>query len=359
MKKSILVSALFVLLGTFTWNCSDNSVSNSGSSTTLKESLNQSIANTSVAITAITKTEGYKILTLGSTNLLKSGTTTDGYANNIDLASISGIYTYKAVQNTKYGGFVPLIRYFTKTAASNSMVVSLPESKVKNPALFMRFPNVDTTLANNFTITVSDYYTNSDNYSSFDHKLVSNIAINNANVGDLNIVANNSAANGYTYTTKYVFTNGYVAQYKGTFNDSIQTSFSLSKDNVVLFDETSSTAKRDTLLRHPERSYSLTIGDVQIKRKTGTTAVEIYLKGVLQVNAKVTFIDATFDGQASVTKKRDMQITFDDGTVTTLSAITGTAITDIGTLFNSLRQVFFAENVVDKIAYDIYYNRSK
>jgi hypothetical protein len=59
-----------------------------------------------------------------------------------------------------------------------------------------------------------------------------------------------------------------------------------------------------------------------------------------------------------VVKKRDIQITFEDGTTTTVSDLIGKSIDNIKTLFDSLHSVYFAAYVVDWIAYDIYYQRN-
>jgi len=55
---------------------------------------------------------------------------------------------------------------------------------------------------------------------------------------------------------------------------------------------------------------------------------------------------------------RDIQITFDDSTKTTVSQLLGSSIENVRTLFTSLRQVYFATNVVDWVAWDIYMNKN-
>jgi hypothetical protein len=96
---------------------------------------------------------------------------------------------------------------------------------------------------------------------------------------------------------------------------------------------------------------------VQIVRKSGLVAPAIYVDGVLQTSAVVEIIDRESDPEATVCKKRDIRITFDDGTVKTISELIGESFTDIKTLFDSLHDVYFAAYIVDWIAYDIYYER--
>ena len=79
---------------------------------------------------------------------------------------------------------------------------------------------------------------------------------------------------------------------------------------------------------------------------------------MLQTEAVVEIIDREEDEEASVCRKRDIQITFDDGSTTTLSALIGESVEDIKTLFESLHEVYFAAYIVDWIAYDIYYQRN-
>ena len=85
--------------------------------------------------------------------------------------------------------------------------------------------------------------------------------------------------------------------------------------------------------------------------------VQIAVNGVVQPDANVTIVDNENDDEASVCKKRDVQITFEDGTVTTVSDLIGSSVENIKTLYTSLHQVYFAAYIVDWIAYDIYYQR--
>lgn len=136
------------------------------------------------------------------------------------------------------------------------------------------------------------------------------------------------------------------------------SSFAILSDANVLYEEKLLTVKNDTARFGREHQYILTIGNVQISRKSGTKTVEVSVNGVLQPNAVVAIVDQAADSEASVCKKRDVQITFEDGTTTTVSALIGKSIDNIKTLFNSLHSVYFAAYIVDWIAYDIYYQRN-
>ena len=83
----------------------------------------------------------------------------------------------------------------------------------------------------------------------------------------------------------------------------------------------------------------------------------IAVDGVVQTGAVVEIVDKESDSEASVCKKREVQITFEDGTVTTIGKLIGNSVENIKTLYTSLHEVYFAAYIVDWIAYDIYYKR--
>jgi hypothetical protein len=170
---------------------------------------------------------------------------------------------------------------------------------------------------------------------------------------------------GRHYTSQYAFAGGYTARYKFDSGDTTTYSFSLMDGDKILYGEQRIAIKNDTARFHREHQYILTIGSVQIIRKPASHSVQIAVNGVIQPNAVVTVIDKDEqegdhegDQEASCTNKRDVQITFEDGTTATVSELIGNSVDDIRTIFRSLHQVYFAASVVDWIAYDIYYHRN-
>jgi hypothetical protein len=93
-------------------------------------------------------------------------------------------------------------------------------------------------------------------------------------------------------------------------------------------------------------------------------SAKVYVGGVLQLKSKVEIIDKTTatnttndvdDTDKGVTnKKRELKITFDDGTSATYTELAGAAVDNISTLFASMRQVYFATGIIDWIAWDVY-----
>ena len=311
-------------------------------------------------MTDISASQAYQLLSVNSGTTLKSGTmmtTTTGYSALIPLALVKGVYDYKALK-TEESSHYPLIRFFTKSASTGNIVVNMPLSKLKNPHDMREYHKADSTLTNNFSISVSDYHNNYNNYHDYDYVNVADISIDNVKAGGLSIKSIVSPNHNTQYASQFDFTNGYTAKYLYSSGDTTISSFTILKTGGILYQEKLLTIKKDTAKFGREHQYILTIGNVKIVRKYGSPA-EVYVNGVLDSKAVVTIIDndENEESEHSITNKRDIQITFADGTVSTVSALIGKSITDISTLFTSLHQVYFAAYVVDWIGYDIYYKR--
>jgi hypothetical protein len=355
MKKQGTIILVTVILSAFLWSCTKNDAGLNNLS--LKQSINQSALNLNSAMTAITSTQAYSILTVND-GLLKSATIADPvYKVYITLDTVKGVYDYKPVPKTDRWGW-SLMKYFKKTADNSKMIVRMPLKKVKSPRSLRLYVPADSALTNNFVIAVSDYHNNYNSYHDFDYILNSEISVDNVVAGNLNIKYIVSPVKGVDYASQYAFAGSYTADYKYLSGDTTVSSFAITGNSKVLYEEKLLTVRNDTVRFGREHQYILTVGDVQIVRKSGTKGVAVYLKGVLQTNAVVAIVDKEADPEASVCKKRDIQITFDDGTSTTISALIGGSVDNIKTLFDSLHSVYFAAYVVDWIAYDIYYKRN-
>jgi hypothetical protein len=359
MKNQGRIIVLFALAGAFLTGCSKSD--NQANKLTLKESLNRSALKLNTAMGDIKATKAFTIFTINDGGL-KSGNSTDSlYKVYIPLDKIKGVFDYKPVAKVDRHG-KSIIQFFNQTADNSQMIVRMPLSKVVNPKSLRHSSHEDSTLTNNFSITVSDYHNNYNNYHDYDYALVSAISIDNVKAGNLNITSLVSPKEGTRYASQYAFDASYTAKYKYASGDTTVSSFSINDGDKLLYEEKLLTIKNDTARFGREHQYILTIGNVQITRKKGIHTAEVSVNGVLQPNATVTIIDNEEDGEddheASVCNKRDILITFEDGTTSTVSALIGQSITDIKTLFDSLHQVYFAAYVVDWIAYDIYYQRN-
>jgi hypothetical protein len=356
-----------VLMTSFFWGCSKDSGLMDSSS--LKLVINQSAMNLNKAVEKITTTPAYSILTVSDGTLKSASIIDSAYRVYIGLDKIKGVYEYKPVNSWDRWGF-SLIRYFKRTADNSQMIVKMPLKKVKSPMSLRHYSHADSTLTNNFQIAVSDYFNNYNNYWDYEYLLDSKISIDNAEAGSLYMKSLVSPLKGRHYTSQYTFTGGYTAKYKFDSGDTTAYSFSIMDGTKTLYGEQRIAIKNDTAKHHREHQYILTIGNVQIIRKSGTHSVQISVNGVVQPNAVVTVIDKDeLDGdnndgdhegdqEESCTDKRDVQITFEDGTTATISELIGNSVGDIRIIFRSLHQVYFAASIVDWIAYDIYYHRN-
>jgi len=361
MKTKNLYLAV-VMLGIITWSC--NKTNESASSTnpvSLKSSINTGVLNLSSAVNAISTSQGYKVFTGANDLSTKSAVISplDTLTQTIGLADIAGIYTYKATKMKR--GQMSLMKFFTKTGTSSQMIVSLPESKVKSPRTLLRYTPADTLLANDYSVTVSDYLVKFNLFNSYDYKLASSIKIKDVDAGALQIQSTYGKNNGYQYSSEFDFPDGYSTKYLATSGDTAVSSYSINQGTKTLYQEKLTSIKTSTDLRRRERDYSLTIGNVLIERKLGIgqtlDSAKVYVSGVLQLKSKVEIIDTSTDPTVDPTitnQKRELKITFDDGTSSTFSQLAGTVITNIYSIFTSMQQVNFATNIVDMIAWDIY-----
>jgi hypothetical protein len=322
----------------------------------LKQAIDQSVNKLNTTVNAISATKAYSILTM-SEGTVKSAASTDSiYRVYIPLEKIKGVYEYNKVTKENHWG-ISLIHYFTKKADDSKMTVNMPLKKVTKPWTLRHFSAADSSLTNNFSIAVSAYHNNYNSYWDYDYNLVSEISIDKQVAGNLEIETLKSPKNGTHYASQYSFNGGYTAKYKYESGDTTVSSFTILSDKKVIYEEQLLKIKNDTAKHHHERQYILTIGNVQITRKSESKDVLVSVNGVPQPGAKVTIVDKENDDEESVCKKRDVQITFEDGTVTTISALIGSSVENIKTLYTSLHQVYFAAYIVDWIAYDIYYQR--
>ncbi len=353
MKIGKSIIAGLILAGILISGCERNDISTG--TAILKQSINQSAEELNAAMAAIGVSRAFTLLTVSESDS-KSASEDSIYKVYIGLDQIKGVYEYKPVITTDRWG-LSLIHYFTRTADNSKMIVRLPLKKVEHPGLLRDYHDSDSSLTNNFSISVSDYHNNYNSYWDYDYLLASEIAIDDEAAGTLNIESVVSPGKGTDYKSQYSFSDGYSAQYNYLSGDTTLSSFGILKENNLLYEEKRQTVRNDTAKFGREHLYTLTIGNVQIIRKSGVVAPAIYLNGELQSGAVVEIIDRETDPEATVCKKRDIRITFDDGTSATISTLIGESVADIKTLFDSLHDVYFAAYIVDWIAYDIYYGR--
>lgn len=369
MKNVVFKLSGFFVLSILIWSCS-KSVESDPSQVVLKSAITASAQTLNNAMTDISSSQAFQLLNVSTADALKAGTlpaTTTTYQANIPLSLIKGVYDYKALKNVEARGY-NLIRFFTKSADNSNMIVNMPLSKMKNPRYLRTYQQGDSALANNFTISVSNYHNNYNSYHDYDYVNVADFSIDNVKAGSMNMQSSVSPTLGKNYISQFDFSNGYTAKYMYASGDTTVSSFTLIKASNIVYQEKLVTVKTqptnmqgddDSMKFGRERQYTLTIGNVTIVRETGT-APKVYVNGQLQSKAVVSVVDEdeNEESEHSVLEKRDLKITFDDGTTSTVSALIGQSITDISSIYKSLHQVYFAAYIVDWLGYDIYYKRN-
>jgi hypothetical protein len=342
------------------------SCDNDLSKTSLKDSLNDNVNTLDDAIKKINASSEFQLLTQSeassSNEILKAPSTGIGdFMPNdtvlITLDKISGVYEYswKRVKDNK-----PYFRFFTRTSDSEFMIVRLPLKKVRNPLSLFWFQIADTTLKNNFEAKVSDYYVMRNRVIGNEYRLKSDFSIDNEKIGMLTELRSRNKVNGFNASSIYELASGYTVSRTENSGDTAISAYAISKEGKILYEEKLTTVKVfDKNFKYRERTYSLTIGNVQIvrnKQQNVTDSAKVYLNGILQTSAKVEIIVNQPDStdQNVTFAKRDIKITFDDGSSTTLRTLMGENIAAIGEIFKTVRQTNFATNIIDRIAWNIY-----
>jgi len=349
MKRNILI--ISIVFGLIAWSCSKVDTQQS-QLPGLKQSIEKSTADINTAISIISQTKGYQLLSL-SVDPAAKGLDAVSFNDSITLGLIAGIYDYKPDTIFMMHHFAYPFRLFKKTGTSTEMIVNLPQKLIFHPRYLHNFNKSDSVLKNDFTITASDYHLYYNSWNNLDYKLSAGLTLNSVDLGSFDITSVSNTYKNQSNSSKYTFTDGYNISTAWQTGDTTTLSFALLKENNTLLKETTLFVGNN--FHKFEKQYILTIGNVDIKRGTGIDSIQVYLNGVLQktAGAKITY---SADSTGSITNKRDILLTFDDGTTAKLSTLIGPALKQLKTLVSSLHNMYFAENIVDYIALSIYYN---
>ncbi len=341
MKKSSI--AFILILSAVVWSCSKTS---DGPGLSLKQNFEAGVSRVNAALDDISVSKGYQLLTTGE--ITKSEFS---FTDSITLELIAGVYDYQPVPFRHKYYFLMPYRLFKKTGTSDKMIVNLPEKLVFHPKYLRAFNAADTTLKNNFTITASDYHLYFTPWSGYDYKLTAGLTLDSEDIGSLDF-ANTVKSDGRLFTAGFIFPEGYKIETNRQSGDTTVSEFALSDEEGVLMKEQVLFIKTDAKKR--ERQYILSVGNVDIKRGTNIDSIQVYLDGVLQKKAAVKIVDTT-DSSGSICHHREIQLTFDDGTTAKLSELINPALETLRTLVDSLGEMYFAKNIVDYIAVNVYF----
>jgi hypothetical protein len=349
MKRNILV--IGIVIGLFGWSCSK--VETQTQQQGLKQSIEQSTTAINTAIGKITETKGYQILSLGVNPIAKDLTQAASFKDSITLGLIAGIYDYQPDTMNMHRNFAYPFRLFKKTGTSDKMIVNLPQKLIFNPSYLHSFIRSDSVLKNDFTISATDYHLYYNLWNNLDYKLIAGLTLNSVDLGSFDISSVWNSYRDQLNSSKYTFTGGYSVSTSWQAGDTSKSSFALLQNNNPLLLE--STLFVGNGFHKREKQYDLTIGNVEIKRGFGIDSIQVFQNGVLQKKAGAKITDSA-DSTGTICNKRDILLTFDDGTTANLSTLISPALTQLKALVSSLHDMYFAENIVDYIAVNIYYN---
>jgi hypothetical protein len=351
MKKNIIVTGIVMVF--IAWSCSKVETTNSG----LRQSVEKGVADISHAVTSISQTTGYKLLSVND-NVTKSDFT---FSDTIDMKMVAGIYDFQPDTVIWVHNFSPYM-LFKKTGESENMVVNLPEIMVMHPRHLHFFEMKDTVYPNNFTITATDYHLYFNWWHNFEYKLTAGLTLNNENAGSMDVSSTSNSAHSNSYSSSYTFSDGYHIAALWQDGDTATSTFLLTQSADTLFKEKSMFIWHDedkggmmhNGMHSSEKFYELTIGNVEIQKSPGIDSIQVFVGGVLQNHAARIITDQS-DTTASICYKRDILLTYDYGTTAKLSELMAPIKEQLKTLRDSLRSMYFSKHVIDYIAFSIYF----
>lgn len=342
------ISCLIFLIAFLGWQCSKEDQAD----LTLKESLEQSSAKINSAFATITQSSGYQLLSI--TEDAAKSDFSDGFSDSIDLKLIAGIYDFRPSLQMHNNFYFPF-RLFEKTGTSEDLIINMPEKLAYHPR-HLHFCNpVDSVLKDDFSIIAHDYHFYYTKWNNADYKLSADFELNKKDVGSIDMYSTWRSVKAGNFSKKFTFPEEYTVIKSGETGDTSKLVFALIDDTDTLLSETLLFIGEG--FQRKERHYILSIGNVDIKRSTGIDSVQVYLDGVLQKVAGVK-IEDDGDYNSSICHKRDILLTFDDGTTAKLSELISPSMEILKSVSKAMEEFYFSRHIVDYIAFNIYYNKN-
>jgi hypothetical protein len=225
MKKNIVISV--AVLSIIAWGCQKSDSTPQG----LKMSFEKASANINTAISDISSTEAYQLLTASAGQTAKSGTM---FNDSITLAIVAGIYDFQPDTVKHYHSPFYPYRLFKKTGESDHMIVNLPQKLMFHSHYLHSYNPADSILKNDFTIDASDYHLYYNWWNNLDYKLMADLMIDSKNMGSLDVTVTSNSFRDQMYSSAFTFSDGYDLITRWQNGDTAVSSFALVNGNDTL-----------------------------------------------------------------------------------------------------------------------------
>jgi hypothetical protein len=319
--------------------------------------------NVSSAVKSISASKGFDLINAeDQDHHSKSAFLTDvvdsAYKGRIDFEQLKGVYEYKPSITALPPKHDMPFTYFKKTGESDKFVVKFPAAKAK-PGKFYFDPRKDPVMANDFVFVASEYKYMWNRENDFAYNMKSDISIRDTAVSSIEIRNIVLPPLKIDFSTKYTLANGYGLEVTSLTGDTIFHKRKLTKNGEVVMEE-AFTLVYDNVLKVKQNSYDLKVGIVAINFVRNTGVYTVLVDGVVQSNAVVEqFLrPLTNKDEFSILGRRNFQIKLEDGTIIKVAELLGDSnLNSLRAIFEGLRSAWFATNVVDYVAINIFLSK--
>ncbi len=360
MKRNTILIGLTLMLGLIISSCADNDEVNPINKKT-KEELRAEVVNLSTAVEAISNSKGFDIIT----SKLKTRASTEDRPQNIlsmkiTLDDIKGEYVYqKDASRMKRGGFSD----FKKVKDTSLFIMKLPKEIIHKPWRSRGAKTENKEPVNNFMVTTkkyhSEYVINSFN---FNYELESDIRVDSVDIGTL-AVDWEINQKGINYNAQFKFPEDYlIGADLDLSKENAKYEYFLMKDDKALYKEKCAiTPLKDSLAF----TYGLIVGNIEIKLvdekyvilRDGKEDKDAKVEIIISENKEKIKADVRFMGAAMLfSSGLDLKITFANKDVVMLSELIGEGtLAKMKQLFESMYDMRFVKNIVDRVAKQVYF----
>lgn len=315
----------------------------------LRQSIENNISVIKTAVSSITNSWSYRILTTKS-HIRAKVLNPSEFRDSITLKLVSGIYNYNLDTTGLQDNFDIPYRLFVRSGISDSMIINLPGILIPKPV-----SPFDSIIRNDFTITATDYHMYFNSNDSLNYKVTADLTQNLTRLGSLNISDISRSVSRKAKLAEFSFDNEYSISseshsYESDSGEPNSSSFTLFRSGVQEMREM--IQYRGTDYWNQERRLVLILGNLEFRQEFWNSYIEIYQDGAHLNTTAVLLENQEFYG--TIFGNTDILITFNDGTTAKLSSLIGPTLSQLEILFESLQNMSFAQSIIDYIASNVY-----